>query len=608
MTKKIICIFLELCLFLQNVTNTKRLMAQSYRKIPYGMTNFELIRQENYYYVDKTMFIPRMEQGNRFFFFIRPRRFGKSLHVAMLRAYYDIKKKDRFEEIFKGLYIGDHPTEERNKYLVLFINFAQMSGDLDGYVRRMNAICRREFGSFCDEYKELLIPGIKEQVLAEEDAPTMLSSLLKGVEESGRKMYLFIDEYDHFTNSILSDPAGMTNYKAQTHGNGVFRTFYDTIKAGTTTSLARIYITGVSPVTMDDLTSGFNIGSNYTADPRFNGMIGFSEGEVREMLQYYSTQHSFHHSIDDLIEVMKPWYDNYCFAVKCLGDEPLYNSDMVLYFVDQYVSNDSEIPEKLIDDNIRTDYSKIRMLIRKDKEFAHDASVLQKVVTDGGIMAELKTSFPSETVTDPDNFVSLLYYFGMLTLGSQRYGQTWFKIPNQTVRDQIYNYILLTYRDIDLAYEKIEANEPIFNMAIYGDWKPYFAYIAQCLTDYSSHRDKQKGEAYVHGFTLAMACQSKYFIPISEAETGVSRGYADIYLQPLSGIYPFLEHSYILELKYAKGSDPESRVEQLRQQAIEQANRYASSELVQKTKGNTRLHKIIAVWHGMDMAVCEEVE
>ena len=128
------------------------------------------------------------------------------------------------------------------------------------------------------------------------------------------------------------------------------------------------------------------------------------------------------------------------------------------------------------------------------------------------------------------------------------------------------------------------------------------------MTDYSSHRDKQKGEAYVHGFTLALVAQNKFYIPISEAETGVSTGYADIYMQPLLSIYPQIPHSYIIELKYAKGADPESRVQQLRQEAIEQANRYASSELVQKTKGNTHLHKIIAVWHGMDMAVCEEVK
>lgn len=576
------------------------------KRLPYGMTNFETIRLENYYYVDKTSFIPKMEAANRFFFFIRPRRFGKTLHMAMLRYYYDIATKDKFDQLFKGLYIYDHPTPERNSYLVLWISFATMSGSIEGYVSRMDNVVSGKVQSFCMTYRDLLLPGTEEYVLAGGTAATILSRLCEMLSKAGRKMYLFIDEYDHFTNSILSDPAGMDNYKAQTHGNGALRSFYDAIKDGTSTAIGRVYITGVSPVTMDDLTSGFNIGSNYTADERFNGMIGFSEPEVREMLEYYSTQAEFHHSTDKLIEIMRPWYDNYCFSPRCTADPKLFNSDMVLYFMDQYVSHGCEVPYNMIDDNIRTDYSKIRMLIRRDKEFAHDASILQTIVQDGGITGTLKSSFPSETVTDPDNFLSLLYYFGMLTLDRVDFDETRFMIPNQVVREQIYTYILRTYNDVDLTYEAYDLS-PLIRGFREGDWRPYFDYIAQCLKRYSSHRDKQKGEAYVHGFTLAMVAQNRYFIPISEAETGVSTGYADIYLQPLLGIFPQLEHSYIVELKYAKGSDPESKVQQLRHEAIDQANRYAASDLVQSTKGHTTLHKVIAVYHGMDMAVCEEI-
>ena len=580
---------------------------QTPRKLPYGMTNFETIRLENYYYVDKTSFIPEIESANRFFFYIRPRRFGKTLHMAMLRHYYDIAMQDRFEALFKGLYIYDHPTPERNSYLVLWISFASMSGSIEGYVDRMNDVCRGKIDSFCDTYARFLLPGTKEYVMEARDAATMLSRLCEMLSKAGRKMYLFIDEYDHFTNSILSDPAGMDNYKAQTHGNGALRSFYDAIKDGTTNAIGRVYITGVSPVTMDDLTSGFNIGTNYTDAPEFNGMIGFSEPEVREMLGYYSAFKTFNHSVDGLLDIMRPWYDNYCFSPRCIGEPTLFNSDMVLYFLDQYLRYGCQPPMNMIDDNIRTDYSKIRMLIRRDKEFAHDASILQKIVEDGGITGSLKRSFPSETVTDPDNFLSLLYYFGMLTLDSSDLDETRFKIPNQVVREQIYTYILRTYNDVNLTYESYELTQLIRGFRN-GDWRPYFDYIADCLKRYSSHRDKQKGEAYVHGFTLAMVAQNRYYIPISEAETGVSTGYADIYLQPLLGIFPQLEHSYIVELKYAKGSDPESRVQQLRREAIDQANRYAASDLVQTTKGHTTLHKLIAVYHGMEMAVCEEVE
>ena len=192
-----------------------------------------------------------------------------------------------------------------------------------------------------------------------------------------QKIYLFIDEYDHFTNTILSDVDSLNRYTDETHKEGYLRAFFNKIKSGTDSSIKRCFITGVSPVTMDDLTSGFNIGTNYSLSPRFNEMMGFTESEVREMLTYYSNTGHFNHTINELIEIMKPWYDNYCFAQECYGKTTMYNSNMVLYFVKNYIEYNGEIPKDMVEDNIRIDYEKLRMLIRKDKEFAHDASIIQ---------------------------------------------------------------------------------------------------------------------------------------------------------------------------------------------------------------------------------------
>ena len=575
------------------------------KRIPYGMMNFIDVREDDCYYVDKTHYIPLIENANKYFFYIRPRRFGKSLTISMLRHYYNILEADKFEKWYGDLYIGKHPTPERNSYLIIYLNFAVVNAELNSYRQSLDAHCNTEFNFFCDVYAQYLPEGIKEEMNKKKGAVEQLDYLYKECVKTNQQIYLFIDEYDHFTNKILSEPSCLEDYKSETHGTGYLRSFFDTVKAGTYSTIKRCFVTGVSPVTMDDLTSGFNIGTNYSLSPEFNEMTGFNEEEVRAMLDYYATTCQFHHSTDELIEAMKPWYDNYCFAKKSYGRTTMYNSNMVLYFLDNYIRNEGEMPGNMVEENIRVDYNKLRMLIRKDKEFAHDASTIQTLVQQGYVTGELKTGFPAETVAEPDNFISLLFYFGMLTISGTLEGETKLTIPNQVVREQLYSYLLDTYNEADLRFDNWEKGKLASAMAYRGDWKAYFDYIAECLHRYSSQRDKQKGEAYIHGFTLAMTAQNRFYRPISEQEN--QEGYADIFMFPLLDIYKDMLHSYIIELKYAKGKDSDEKVEQLRQEAITQANRYAASETVQKAIGTTTLHKIIVVYQGMKMVVCEEV-
>ena len=573
--------------------------------LPYGMMNFADIRLDNYYYVDKTSFIPVIEQSDRFFFFIRPRRFGKSLTLNMLQHYYDVRARDKFDALFGDLYIGKHPTRDRNSYLVLYLNFSGISGELHNYRQGLDAHCNTSFDYFCDIYAEYLPKGIKEVLNEKAGAVEQLDYLYHQCELAGQQIYLFIDEYDHFTNAILSDAESIHRYTEETHKEGYLRAFFNRVKAGTYSSIKRCFITGVSPVTMDDLTSGFNIGTNYSLTPKFNAMMGFTEDEVREMLTYYSTKAPFHHTVDELIELMKPWYDNYCFAQECYDQPTLYNSNMVLYFVKNYIDNNGKAPRNMIESNIRIDYEKLRMLIRKDKEFAHDASIIQTLVSQGYITGELKDGFPAANIVDSDNFVSLLYYFGMLTVSGTYKGKTKLIIPNQVVREQLYTYLLNTYNEADLSFNNHEKDELSSALAYDGAWQSYFNYIADCLKRYASQRDKQKGESFVHGFTLAMTAQNRFYRPISEADT--QSGYVDIFLSPMLEIYPDMSHSYIIELKYARYKDPESRVEELRAEAIAQTNRYADTDRVKNAIGTTQLHKIVVVYKGMEMRVCEEV-
>ena len=578
-----------------------------YRKrIPYGMQNFEDVIKEDCFYVDKTSFIEEIEDSNMYFFYLRPRRFGKTLTLSMLENYYDINKADKFEQIFGGLYIGENPTPEHNQYLVIRLNFAEVDGGLDNYKKSLDGHCNIRFGGFCDVYARLLPPGIKEEMNTKDGAIEQLAFLCEKCKEVGQKMYLFIDEYDNFTNTILANEKYMDRYRDQTHGEGYLRKFFNTIKGAAGGALGRVFVTGVSPVTMDDLTSGFNIGTNYSLNPRFNEMTGFTEEEVREMFEYYASVLPFNHTVDELIKVIKPWYDNYCFALKSYGKVTMYNSVMVLNFLCNYIDNDYDIPDNMVETNVRIDYNKIRMLIRHDKSFSHDASIIQQLVTKGFVTGTLVENFPAERINDPDNFLSLLFYFGMVTIAGTYMGETKFVIPNEVVRDQMYTYLLDTYKENDLTYEPYDKNKLESQMAFGGNFKPYFDYIADCLKRYSSQRDKQKGEAFVHGFTLAMTSQCRFYRPISELDN--DGGYADIFLCPLTDIFKDMTDSYIVELKYCKSGTTDHAVEKLFEEASAQVCRYADSDIVRESVKTTHLHKLVVLYRGTEMVVCKEIE
>ena len=577
-----------------------------YRKrIPYGMQNFEDVMKRDCYYVDKTPFIEDIEDSNMYFFYIRPRRFGKTLTLSMLENYYDINKKEHFEEIFGKLYIGQNPTPEHNTYLVLHLNFAEIVGGLDDYQEGMDDYCSIRFNLFVDLYAHLLPEDTKEGLKQQKNAVSQLSYLYGQCQKTGQRIYLFIDEYDHFTNQILANQAHEGKYRQQTHGEGYLCKFFDTIKGAAVSTLGRVFVTGVSPVTMDDLTSGFNIGTNYSLYPEFNEMTGFTEEEVREMLGYYASILPFNHTVDELIQVMKPWYDNYCFAEESYGKTTMYNSVMVLNFVDLYIRNGCNIPKSMIESNIRIDYDKIRMLIRHDKEFAYDASIIQQLVTKGFVTGKLVEHFPAERINDPNNFLSLLFYFGMVTIDGTYKGDIKFTIPNEVVRDQMYTYLLDTYKENDLDYDTYGKSHLESQMAYHGAYKEYFALIADSLKRYSSQRDKQKGEAFVHGFTLAMTSQNRFYRPISELDN--EGGYADIFLSPLCDIYKDMKDSYIIELKYCKTSTTDEQVKQLFNDASNQICRYADSNIVREAVKTTKLHKLVVIYRGSDMVTCEEI-
>ncbi|MEG1543570.1 MAG: AAA family ATPase [Tannerellaceae bacterium] len=575
--------------------------------IPYGLSDYVTLNRDNCYYVDKTRFIPMIERAARFFFLIRPRRFGKSLMISVLESYYDINNADRFEELFGERWIYTHPTELRAKFMVLKFNFSQVNPAPDKLLPSFETHCKMQFIQFLDKYEYLFKPGFREEVMQCTTADARLSYINMKAKGLGLRLYLIIDEYDNFTNTILST-YGTDAYRQATHGEGFFRFFFNVIKGATTDSgaaLERMFITGVSPVTLDDVTSGFNIGANFSSDADFNNIIGFSEAELRTMLEYYNKEGKLVDSVDTLINTMKPWYDNYCFAKRSLG-ESMYNSDMVLYFLNNYIRT-GYAPEMMVDNNIRTDYNKIRHLIRLDKNLGANFSVVREIIETGRTVTErINDSFPAEAMVKPDNFKSLLYYFGLLTINGSERGKVVLSIPNQTVREQLFNYLIESYEQAEIfSIDLSHLSDLMGGMAYDGNWQPLFAYIAAELKTQSRIREFIEGEAHVKGFLLAYLGLSNYYYLQPEYESG--KGYADFYFQPNPTLTD-ISYAYLLEVKYAKADDPESRIATLKAEAAEQLLKYANDPIVTTTIGAAKLRLITVVFRTWEVVAMEEVE
>ena len=447
-----------------------------------------------------------------------------------------------------------------------------------------------------------------DTVNRDETKPGLMLSAIEryAAAKGGIRIYLLIDEYDNFTNTILSS-YGKDRYRSVTHGDGFIRSFFNAIKVATTApgaSLERLFITGVSPITMDDVTSGFNIGTNVSMDADFNNVVGFSELEVREMLTYYKKEGVLEGNVNEVLEVMKPWYDNYCFSPDCL-DKPMYNSDMTLYFLNNYMRL-KKVPNPMIDQNIRTDYNKLRHVIELDKTFGENASVVQEIIAKGSIATELATSFPVERIVETSNFKSLLFYFGLLSIRSVKMGKTVLEIPNLTVREQMYTYLAEAYRKAGLFSVCINhLSELVGQMAYQGEWQPVFRFFADELQRQSTIREFIDGEAHVKGFLLAYLGLTRGYVICPEYEA--SKGYADFYMMPDLLHQPDIAYSYIIEVKYLRREATDTELSKVKQEASEQLLRYAADTQVQRTKGDTRLCLITLIFKGWELVEMSEL-
>lgn len=588
-------------------------MEQQVKLVPYGVADFATVIEQNLYYVDKTMFIPELEKQPRNLFFIRPRRFGKSIFLSMLYSYYDCTQSHKFQSLFGNLWIGQHPTPLQGKYQVLFLDFSQITGNIDKLETKFNSYLSINLDAFVRQYSEYYQAEM-EEILAQEDFEEKMELIFKAAKAHQYHLYLIIDEYDNFTNVILNE-RGENVYHAITHADGFYRDVFKKFKG----NFERIFMMGVSPVTLDDVTSGFNIGWNISIKPEFDEMLGFSTTDVVEMFTYYKEHGSIpvDSDIDAIVNDMKPWYDNYCFAEEALKKKTrMFNCDMVLYYLRNYMDNGCS-PRQMIDPNTRTDYGKMKKLLQFDKLDGERKGIIRKIAEEEQIVTQLYESFSAYQIPKTEIFPSLLFYYGMLTIKGTRGSKLILGIPNNNVRKQYYGYLEEEYQA--KAYVDVnQLTDYYYDMAYDGKWEEGLRFMADAYAKVSSVRDGIEAERNLQGFFMAYLNLNDYYITAPELE--LNHGYCDFFLLPDLTHYAS-QHSYILELKILSKKDfsaivegeftedgkPMTKAEKQWREALDQIHQYAEAPRVEALRQGTKLHLIIMQFEGWELKRMEEV-
>ena len=573
---------------------------EKYKLLPYGISNYVQVKREGLYMVDKTMYLERMERAGNFLFMIRPRRFGKSLFLSMMESYYDIEAKDNFDLLFGDTYVGSHPTAERNEYQVLRLDFSKPGGNKDTIEENVNGYLDLMYGDFVSRYAKYYPENYVVEYNQQKSTSDRVNYVHQKFATNKIKSYLIIDEYDNFTNNVLNQH-GEAVYHAMTHAEGFYRDLFKKFKG----SFTRILMMGVSPVTMDDVTSGYNIATALTLEKQFNEMLGFSDEEVRQIIRYYNEAGAFSLDEDETLKAMRPWYDGYCFSEYAnVEGHHVFNTDMVLYYLKSFLLNGEE-PSDLIDPNAKTDYAKLDRVVRLDKIEGDRKGVLLEIAQNGFTYGRVKRSFPAHQLTDSNMFKSLLFYYGMVTIKGMRGAQCILGIPNNNVREQYFNYLLVEYNKIH-TIDLSRLTDSFDDAALDGHWREMMECICRQYHDTTSVRSLIEGERNLQGFMNALLTLNPYYLTCPEVE--LNHGYCDFFLMPDLSRYPDIRHSYIIELKYLPMTATDAEVEKQWNEAEEQIRGYAKGKVVRQMTQGTELHLIIAQIKGYDLLRIDQVD
>ncbi len=578
-------------------------------KIPYGVSDFDKIRTEGFFYADKTMFLPVLEASYQAIVFLRPRRFGKSTLVSMLEHYYDLGRRERFDALFRGLWVHSHPTAEQGRYLMLTLDFSSVATDAgEDMLRRSFAeAVRGGVRTFVLRYRER-VPALGDlypRLDDVQDAEALIGMVLSVVAATSHRIYLLIDEYDHFANRLLSAGEG-TVYDTIIKKTGFVRTFYATLKSGTRSgAVGRMFVTGVSPLMLDDLSSGFNIATHASMDIGLNELAGFTRADTeRAVDELLSTRPALAQipALGDratLLSVLEEHYNGYRFS----GDATarLFNSDMVLYFLSA-IDRSGKYPGNMLDRNVRTEYSHLQRIGTLSGAAAEARlALLQRILSEGHIRSEIIDQFGVKSVEDSQtHFLSLLYFLGMLTLGASPrspYGYD-LEIPNRVIRELQWEHLALMLEENAKVQMDVSAlREAIGAMAVHGDIAPFLSlFHTQVLQTFSNRDMRGLDEKTIKLLLMTYASLGRAFYPLSERE--FAQGYGDVFLAASKNVAG-ANFSWLLELKYLKTGAKPAQIEAAFAEAEGQVNRYsADPALLPHLLGDKQLRAGMLVFIG----------
>lgn len=563
-------------------------------KIPYGISNFTMLREEQYLYVDKTKYIELLENYPPYQFFIRPRRFGKSLFISMLEHYYDINKAQDFDKLFSGTYIHAQVTEKQGSYLVLRLSFASIvTGEgLERLIKSFDENVLIPVRSFMKKYRHLLGDAVFPANI--EEAESAMKFIIEQAQAHNQKLLLLIDEYDNFANDLIGRNS-QELYLQLLSSEGYVRNFYKAIKDGTMSSVARVFITGVSPLMLDDLTSGFNITCNLTLEAELNEMMGLTQGELEDVVKRLVLPQDM-----DLVQVYKDmqyYYNGYLFYRK--AKKRLYNPDMVLYFLNHLQRNHC-YPDEMLDSNVKTDYRKLRTLAMN---FSGKAD-MDKIMQDEKAVVQLVERFHLEDMYEkPENFVSMLYYIGMLTIKEGVLNKTVLGIPNYVIRKIYWEYFTEQLTSVTPINKEVVSSS-IRLMREQGDISLFTAELTKIMAVLSNRDLMSFSEKSVKLLICALISADDIYVIRSEMETNT--GYIDIMLTRDVRYAKYTNFEWLIELKYLKESE-RSKLEEVKQAGRAQLTRYSDSELVDRSFSGESLKKLLLIVVGKTEIYIEEL-
>jgi len=538
--------------------------------LPYGIPHFPSIAEEGYVYVDKTPYISKLEElGEKYIFYLRPRKFGKSLFISTLEYYYDLKHADKFDRLFGDFYIGRNPTSLHNSYMILLFDFSGINTEtkettLKGFLEKVKSGIRRFLGNHADLLGEAEWSGM----LDAESPEIAMSNLLDIVNQrTDRKIYVLIDEYDHFANELLAFRLDM--FKELVSRTGFVRKFYEVLKTGVRDGIIdRMFITGVTPITHDSLTSGFNIGKNLSLRPDFHNMLGFTEEEAFKLTQQVCSRCGS--DPEEVYQQMTDYYNGYRFCEGSAKNSKLFNPDMVLYYLTEYEAR-GDAPSNLIDVNVASDYGKISNLFRLF-ELEEGRDIINSLMEDEAIYGNLTVQFNLEREFERDDFLSLLLYMGFITVEGDVGDEQKFLMPNYVIKALYYKYMYeILGQELGLRVKVSELRSTLREIAYEGRVDGLVRMVEGFLQKVLSNRDLRgfrESHLKVHILTLLHLSRLYYIQSELEAE----RGYLDVFLRERP---PFkIDYEWVLELKYVRKEELERELERVKLEGEEQLRSY----------------------------------